>query len=204
MSDHPRIPRADALALAEQLVTHLSPSCERIEIAGSVRRHTETVGDIEIVAIAQTARAVDLFGQPIGAPRSLLDDVLTDLAARWLINPGSKNGPAFKQFTYEGVTVDLFLVTPETWAVQYMIRTGCAVFSHWMVTAESAGGALPFGYKIAEGRLWHLGQAVATPEEPDLFAAIGLPYIPPADRSAIDWFQRSRAAVIRRYQDHQP
>ncbi len=72
------------------------------------------------------------------------------------------------------------------------VTTGNAVFSHWMVTAQTAGGALPFGCQIRDGRLWRLGAAVVTPEEADLFAAIDLPYIPPEDRSALDWFVRGR------------
>lgn len=197
MSNHLRVPRADALAIAEQLLVHLEPACARIEIAGSLRRQTDTVGDIELVAIPLAERDVDLFGQPVGAPHSLLDDALADLAARRLIRATGKDGPAFKQFLYgpnsaELMPVDLFLVHPETWGVQFMIRTGNAVFSHWMVTSQAAGGALPFGYKVAEGRLWHHGARLTTPEEADLFAAIGLPFIPPADRSAIDWFQRAR------------
>jgi len=38
MSDKPRWPPAIARKVAEQLVAALAPHCERIEIAGSLRR----------------------------------------------------------------------------------------------------------------------------------------------------------------------
>ena len=40
-----------AILIAEKVKAELAPHCERIEIAGSLRRKKEFVGDIEIVAI---------------------------------------------------------------------------------------------------------------------------------------------------------
>lgn len=40
-----------AKKVADKLVTTLAPACDRIEIAGSLRRGTDTVGDIELVCI---------------------------------------------------------------------------------------------------------------------------------------------------------
>lgn len=49
---------AQASALAGQLVEKLAPFCERIEVAGSVRRRKlEGIKDIELVAIPKWARA---------------------------------------------------------------------------------------------------------------------------------------------------
>lgn len=197
MSDHPRIPRADALALAGQLLAHLAPACERIEIAGSLRRMKEDVSDIDIVAIARAVRETDLFGEPSGPRINQLDAALADINSCGFIRRWNKNGPLLRSFDFGAdglptMTVELSIVRPETWAAMFMMKTGNAVFSHWMVTSQAAGGALPFGYKVADGRLWHLGAHIDTPEEPDLFAAISLPYIPPADRSAFDYFQRGR------------
>ena len=53
------------LAEAERIVTaigaDLAPFCARIQVAGSVRRRTEVVGDIEMVAIPRYVPA-GLFG----------------------------------------------------------------------------------------------------------------------------------------------
>lgn len=186
-------PYAEALALAEELRTILAPHCARIEIAGSLRRRKAEIGDIELVAIPHYEIERDLFGEEVGR-RSLLD---AELRA-WPPITGTmiKNGERYKQFTWDAMPVDLFLVTADTWAVQLAIRTGSADFSHWLVTANYHGGALPMGYVIAEGRLArytgpdpHTRRAlpIATPEEADLFTAIGLPWIPPEERTAGRW-----------------
>lgn len=43
--------RADAVLIAEDLVRELAPLCERIEIAGSIRRMKYVVNDIDLVVI---------------------------------------------------------------------------------------------------------------------------------------------------------
>jgi DNA polymerase/3'-5' exonuclease PolX len=57
----------DAKRLADCLVKAIAPYCERIEIAGSVRRKKADVKDIEIVAIPRWEERPDmssLFAEP--------------------------------------------------------------------------------------------------------------------------------------------
>jgi hypothetical protein len=54
-------PLAEAERIAASIVADLAPSCARIQVAGSVRRHKQVVGDIEMVAIPRYAPA-GLFG----------------------------------------------------------------------------------------------------------------------------------------------
>lgn len=189
-------PYAEALALAEEVCAILAPACERIEIAGSLRRRKVEIGDIELVAIPRYEIERDLFGEEVGR-HSLLDAELRVWPP--ISSTLTKNGPHYKQFMWGDMTVDLFLVTAETWGVQLAIRTGNADFSHWLVTAQHQGGALPTGYYIIEGRLARYtgpdrltqrATPLPTPEEADLFAAIGLPWIPPAERTAGRWTRR--------------
>ena len=51
MSSGEKQPRAVVLPITERLVSILAPFCERIEIAGSLRRLKPEVGDIELVVI---------------------------------------------------------------------------------------------------------------------------------------------------------
>ena len=54
------------------------------------------------------------------------------------------------------------------------------------------------GSTIGNGRMRELiaAELDADLTEADYFAAIGLPFVPPADRSALDWFQRGRRANL--------
>lgn len=179
MSEAIKRPYNQMRAIAAGLVERLRPACQRIEIAGSIRREKELIGDIEIVAISTPL--TDLFGEPTG--RSQVDDLLS----AWPISI-KKNGQKYKQFIYTGkvsgdqYTVDLFLPSAETWAVIYMIRTGSADFSRQMVTKRSMGGLMPNGLSVADGRVWLNGAVLDTPEEVDVFKLWGMDFVEPKDR----------------------
>lgn len=182
-----KIPLSDAEAIASAFVFRIAPACVRTLIAGSVRRRKAEIGDIEIVAIPRTSPELDMFGFPTGAQLSALDALLDDLAL-----PRTKNGPKYKQLTYEGTQIDLFLATPETWGCVATIRTGSADFSRWLVTELKYGGAKPHHLKFEDGRLLANGQALATPEERDVFAALDLAWVEVEDRTEGRWRGRGR------------
>ena len=56
-------------------------------------------------------------------------------------------------------------------------------FSTRLVTARRYGGGMPEGFRVRDGALWDGERLVATPEEADLFAALGLPWLPPEART---------------------
>lgn len=170
-----------AMKAAQEIKAMLRQACERIEIAGSLRRKCAQVGDIELVAIAKWEDQLDLFGEVI-ARRCLVDDVLDEFNIR-----RTKNGDLFKQFEHCYMPVDMFLTDETGWGVIYTIRTGSADFSHWLVSPAYVGGAMPFGMKCSERRLWREGIMLDTPEEKDVFAALGLDWIRPELRTKGFW-----------------
>ena len=185
-----QVPLADAERMAARIVELLSPACDRIEVAGSIRRRKASVGDIEIVAIPRYDEEWDLFGKTF-ARRSQLDDALDQIIAQGIIRPGERNGERYKQFrvSFYGLQLDLFVTDPERWGLIYTIRTGSADFSRWLVTSRQYGGALPEKIKVRDGRLWRVGQdePLATPEEQDVFVALGLEWIEPWERERGRW-----------------
>lgn len=174
MSTPTKTPLLTILPIARRLRDALAPHCERIELAGSLRRQKTMVGDIEVVAIPR--RPKNIFGEPIYDRATLLDDFLVSKGIVF-----AKNGPRYKQFAYGPYKVDLFLPTAETWGSVFTIRTGSADFTHWLVSQQPRGAA-PFGLAFDGGRIYAHGRLLATPEEADVFAAVGLAYIDPADR----------------------
>ena len=58
MSDKQRWPAAIARKVADELVEALTPRCEQICIAGSLRRGKPDVGDIEILYIRPLAKQI--------------------------------------------------------------------------------------------------------------------------------------------------
>ena len=185
-----------AYAVAEQLVRQLERSCEKIQIAGSLRRHSKIVHDIEIVALPIMQDLPDLFGET-QAVRSRLDDALDELIGDHVLQsfPGAKNGSRQKQFAVQplGIKLDLFIVLPPAqWGAILAIRTGPAHYSHWLVTRKNLGGALPNHLREKDGGLWPLygGDMIETPTEESFFAMLGIDPPPEPEARQPDWQNR--------------
>lgn len=180
MSETVKRPYAQVMRVAEILTDSLRPACHRIEIAGSLRRHKDMVGDIEIVAIP--VLHTDLVGEPMDT--SEVDEML----ARWPARL-HKNGNRYKQFSIEWqprwwFKVDLFLQPdPQTWGWNYMIRTGSMEFSKRMVASRVYGGLKPEWATIEGARVWRDGKALDTSEESMVFDLWGMAFVEPRDRA---------------------
>ena len=184
-----------AKAIADHLVLNLKAYCERIEIAGSVRRLKADPKDIEIVVQPIIDEQPNMFGQIIEW-HSRLEDV--SFANYGLL---LKNGPRYKQIGLnQGINLDLFIVLPPAnWGVIFTIRTGPADFSRLCVTKRNKGGYLPSDCRVEDGRVlrggipvydetgevihhWEGGEIIPVPEERDFLNFLGLGWIAPEDR----------------------
>ena len=174
----------EAIQKAERLRASLEPFCRRIEIAGSVRRQkTEDIKDIELVAIPISNQLFDMFGNPTEGA-NLLELAIPQFAHNYRATT-TKNGEKYKAIIFPDATkLDLFIVTPDTWGVQFALRTGPADYSHWLVTPKNKGGALPSYAKVEGGRVLVHGEKIETPEEADFFKFLDIPMREPKDRIA--------------------
>ncbi len=213
MSEGERIPLEAARQLAEEVVDLLGSLAQRIEIAGSIRRGKATVGDIEIVV------------QVSGADNTTLDTLVERLRETSVIVPRKRPTDAkpeawstrHKRGWYKGVKLDLFIVRPDrSWGLTYLLRTGPGDANTYLVTRRildnSDFGGCPPHLIMREGTLYRLPfpwkgeakpkellRAGAVPlelhEESDVFAAFGMPYIEPAERSVDRYRAEWRSAV---------
>ncbi|HUV97293.1 MAG TPA: hypothetical protein VMV98_07465 [Acidobacteriaceae bacterium] len=162
-----RVQLDQATAIAERVKAQLAPHCDRIAIAGSIRRRKADVGDIEIVAIPKPYQ-VDLFASGIALVVNKWEKVRGELPCKYT-----------QRILPEGIKLDLFFATPENFGLIYAIRTGSADYSHRIL----ACGWVRNGYKSADGMLSRDGVAVPVREERDLFRLAGVPWVEPAARS---------------------
>ena len=56
---------ASAKEVTDQLVRLLAPHCERIAVAGSIRRKRPDVKDIELLCASKVTSTADLFGRAV-------------------------------------------------------------------------------------------------------------------------------------------
>ena len=175
-----KMPLTKANALARSIVNELAPCCQRIEVAGSIRRCQEEVGDIEIVAVPK--RAQGLFEASDNA-MTQLDEKLNLLVMEERLTR-IKDGPRYKQawVVRHGIKLDLFLCQERSWGIIFAIRTGPVEFAKRLVTPVCKGGYLPDELSVRDGCLWMGDLAIETYEERDLFRALGLGWLEPRDR----------------------
>ena len=156
-----------ALEIAEKVKAQLAPHCERIEIAGSIRRKKPVVKDIEIVAIPKPYD-IGLFENGIAA-----------VVKQWTKVKGELPCKYTQRILPEGIALDLFFADHENWGLIYAMRTGSADYSHHVL-----GNAwVKQGYRSIEGYLCSNGKRIAVPEEKDLFRLIGVLYVEPEKRN---------------------
>ena len=95
---------AQALILAEAALSALTPSCERISIAGSIRRRKPEVGDIEIVCIPKHIPA-GLSGDELE-----VDPDFCAVVNQWPKVKGEPAGKYTQRRLPDGINLDLFIV----------------------------------------------------------------------------------------------
>jgi DNA polymerase/3'-5' exonuclease PolX len=177
-----------AEAVAKWLVTYLSSTCSRIEIAGSIRRRKPEVGDIEILYVPKmTGGTPDLFGvsEPLPATDVAIGQLLRSgvLAKRknskgseiW----GDKNKLALH--VESGIPVDLFATSESCWHNYLVCRTGPAE-SNMRIAKRAQDLNLkwkPYG----EGFETPSGKLIPCASEEEVFAVVGLHFSEPRLRA---------------------
>ena len=157
----------EARLIAEEVRQTLSPYCDRIEIAGSIRRGKPIVKDIDIVLIEK--------------PDSLL--ILN--AALSSIGSIDMYGSKIKRLWYgdreTGISIDIYLATPATWATLLLIRTGSKENNIRLCSlARRSGLQLKAN---GDGLFNKSGQRLAGDSEQSIYEVLGIPYQEPNERT---------------------
>jgi len=175
MNTIPHLKLYQAELLAQQVLNELQPHCERIEIAGSIRRKKPMCGDIEIVCIPKI--------RPVSTGLFVDDFAATIL--QWPKVRGEPDG-RYTQRLYpiddtHNFKLDIFICEPANWGYIYFIRTGSASFSAWAARRWKKAG-----YEGQQGQLVRLmdKKVMELREEADLFKLlkIDMHYLDPFNR----------------------
>lgn len=179
-----KLPLEAASLVAEAFIHHMKPHAERIEVAGSIRRRKELVGDIEIVMIPKLHRDKDMFGEFTGPKKDSIDVGIQSYVtcespdpahpALVKLNDGTKYIKLHE--TLVDVQIDLFIVRPPAqWGPLISIRTGSAAFSRQLVISLRKQGL-----RCEDGRvLDENDNQIDCPEEINFFRAAGRKMIAP-------------------------
>lgn len=170
-------PAEVARAVARKIVQELQPACERVEIAGSLRRGNPAVHDIDLVLLPKTSSEEFSLGAS-----TLLEELLEHLVERGsLASVRGKDKVKCFVATKTGIPIDLYVARPETWATLLLIRTGSKEHNIRLAQrARELGMKLrASGDGIEDGH----GNLLKVDAEEDVFRILGLPYLTPEDRT---------------------
>ena len=184
MTDKIRFPLEDAQPVASDLVELLESTCERIQIAGSVRRQRKDVGDIELLCIPKSSDELAL-AMPDG-----LDYVLKrfiDQGNHFRLRVNHKGRPIgygktnkFLVHIQSRIPVDIFSTSSRDWGMALFIRTGPA---EYIVKAMRRFRELGlFGH--ASGSITNQqGLILDCPDEQAVFSRLKWDYVEPEKRA---------------------
>lgn len=175
----------DILPLMEDVCARLGalPEVERVEIAGSLRRRKETVGDADLLVISRRpGRVMDVF--------VTLPDV------EHVYEKGeTRSRVRFRN----GLDVDLRVVPRESFGAALQYFTGSK--EHNIALRRIAE---KMGLKLNEYGLFRGERRVAGRTEEEIYEALGLSYIPPElreDRGEIEAARQQRLPRLIEYGD---
>lgn len=153
-----RIPYAKALKRAEDCVRFLEKcgSVKKVTYAGSLRRKSETIGDIDIVATGKDLEAIMVY-------------FLTYPKIKQVLSAGETKSSIV---TEDNMQIDLRVVEGESFGAALFYFTGPKHFNIYVRTL-----ALKRGWKINEYGLFDGTKKIAGRTEEEMFENLGLPYL---------------------------
>jgi DNA polymerase (family 10) len=162
-----RTPISDAMPIAEQLEAELAglPGVTAARFCGSLRRHSETIGDVDItVASTEPTPVMDyVAGHPQASEVIAHGDTKTSILTR------------------QGLQVDVRVVAPEQFGAATLYFTGSKAHNIALRQRAIDRGWLlnEYGLFVAE-----TSELVASRTEEEIYDALGLGFIPPPLREA--------------------
>ena len=188
MSDKQKWPKHAAMIVASELLYLLQPFCERIVIAGSLRRGKAMVGDVELLFIPKYDEQPDgLFDKiKVDLAAQAIQDLLNRdvLAMRPNVNGGFSWGRENKLAIHRptGIPVDLFSTSAEKWYVALVVRTGSKETNLRLTTgANYLNRTLnAYGTGITDRKTGIITPATS---EQHVFELCGAPYLEPEKRT---------------------
>jgi DNA polymerase (family 10) len=161
---HDRVLLNVALSTATDIVGALRDAAGQVEYAGSLRRWRETIGDVDILATADDDAHAERI---MAAFRDLSDEIVVSGPTKTSIR--ADNG--------SGLQVDLRVVRPECYGAALQYFTGSQ--AHNVAVRQVAIRA---GLKLSEYGLFRGDELIASATEDDVYAALGMDWVPPPMR----------------------
>lgn len=178
-----RVPLGEALPLMSELAERLRavPGVRRLEVAGSIRRRKETIGDGDLLVVSsEPQRVMDALA---GLPE--VADVIAHGPTKTSVKLRS------------GMDVDMRVVPAESFGAALLYFTGSK--AHNIVLRKMA---IAKELKLSEYGVFQGEQSIAGRTEEEVYAALGLPSIPPELREDLGEIDAALAGTLPKVIDY--
>jgi DNA polymerase/3'-5' exonuclease PolX len=165
-----KFPLIEAKKIAEDILEQLKPHCERIEIAGSIRRNKSDIGDVDLVMIPKNYET-GLFSTGISTILDNFEKVKGDL-----IYGQTRNAIRIHP---KGLKLDCYFCESDNYGLIKTIRTGSENFNRTILIPAINRA----GYRSRDGHLTFEDEIIEVTEEENLFKLIRLGYVEPEKRN---------------------
>ena len=175
----PRILLSRALVLGEQIVGALRavPGAERVELAGSVRRMTDSVKDLDVIATASDPKAL-----------------ITTLAELPLVEAvGGSGENSARVSLHTGMKLDLQVVEPDQFGNVLQHLTGSKAHNVQLREAAVRKGLHVSQYGILDDAT---GETLRCATEEEVYAKLGYAYVPPELREGRGELEAAAAGAL--------
>ena len=177
-----------ARSVGEDLVRLLVPFCERIEIAGSIRRQRPQVKDIELLCVSRVRSTQDLFGD-LATNSYELDLKLDALVVDGSVLKKRPNKANYYNYGKQnkllvhvetGIPVDVVSTDAKNWGMALVVRTGSREFNIRVMQRFKELGMRGHAYG---GVTDQEGSDLDCLDEETVFRLLGWPWIRPEERN---------------------
>lgn len=177
-----RTPIADALRIAGEVAAALAsvPGVSRAEAMGSLRRFRETIGDVDVVAVTA------------GDPEAVMARFTTLPIVAEVVGSGSAKSAVV---TSSGIQVDLRVVAPHQFGSAALYFTGSKAHNIRLRQLAIERGWTLSEYGLAEAET---GRVLAAATEEEVYAVLGLQWVPPEIREDAGEIELAAAGALPR------
>jgi DNA polymerase (family 10) len=163
-----RTPIIQALPVARECAAHLATldGVTDVQVCGSLRRFSDTIGDIDIVVASDQPAMV----MEAAAALPMASEVIA-------------SGPTKTSvLTYRGLQVDVRVVAPAQFGAACVYFTGSKQHNIELRQRAMAAGRLLNEYGLEDSET---GEVVAAATEEEVYAALGMDFVPPEIREGV-------------------
>ncbi len=177
-----RLPLPQAQGLAHEIIEALRKTklCEKLEIAGSFRRCRENMGDLDFLATSRE-------------PGKVMDAFCTLPQVASITAKGETKSTVFLK---AGLDADLRVVPEEAYGAALLYFTGSKDHNVILRRLGIEKGLTISEYGVYKGTAKRKGAFVAGRTEEEVYAAVGLPFIPPELREDRGEMEAAKAGTL--------